>query len=119
MEQIIKGLTLAHGAEYEFEYSYGYRPLINDANVSKIVADTIVELFGEDNLFTIKPSMAADDFSAYLNCAPGTYFNIGAGNVKDGIVYPHHHPQFDIDERSLAIGMKVFIASTFKLLELE
>ncbi|BBI36323.1 amidohydrolase [Cohnella abietis] len=116
MEQIIAGITQAHGAEYEFKYIYGYRPLINDKEISQLVADTVVELFGAEALYTIKPSMSADDFSAYLNRAPGTYFNIGAGNQEQGIVYPHHHPKFTIDENSLRIGMQVFLASTVKLL---
>lgn len=60
--------------------------------------------------------MSADDFSAYLNRAPGTYFNIGAGNKEQGIVYPHHHPKFTIDEEPLRIGMKVFLAAALKLL---
>ncbi|MFC5403476.1 amidohydrolase [Cohnella soli] len=116
MERIIDGITQAHGAEYELRYVYGYRPLINHKEVTQIVADTIVELFGKEALYEIEPSMSADDFSAFLNEAPGTYFNIGAGNREQGIVYPHHHPKFTIDERSLLVGMKVFLAASLKLL---
>ncbi|MCQ6563267.1 amidohydrolase [Paenibacillus mendelii] len=116
MKQIIEGITQAHGATYEFRYDYGYRPLINHEAVTQIVAESVKELYGEDKLYTIKPSMSADDFSAYLHLAPGTYFNIGAGNKEKGITYPHHHPQFTIDEGSLLIGMKVFITAALKLL---
>jgi len=116
MERIVAGVTQAHGGSYELQYHYGYRPLINDKEVTAIVANAIVELFGPDALYEIQPSMSADDFSAFLSRAPGTYFNVGAGNKEQGIVYPHHHPKFDIDERSLLIGMKVFLASALKLL---
>ncbi|USB33163.1 amidohydrolase [Paenibacillus sp. YPG26] len=116
MKQIIEGITSAHGATFEFRYEYGYRPLINHESVTKTIAETIQELYGEEALYTIKPSMAADDFSAYLNSAPGTYFNIGAGRKEKGIIYPHHHPKFTIDEEALLIGMKVFISSALKLL---
>ena len=34
MERIVKGITEAHGAEYEFAYQEGYRPVINDARVT-------------------------------------------------------------------------------------
>ena len=119
MEQIIEGITQAHGATYEFRYDYGYRPLINNEAVSQTVAESIKELYGEEALYTIKPSMSADDFSAYLHLAPGTYFNIGAGNKEKGITYPHHHPQFTIDEASLLIGMKVFITAALKLLAIK
>ncbi|RAV08173.1 amidohydrolase [Paenibacillus contaminans] len=119
MEKIIEGITQAHGATYEFRYDYGYRPLINNEEVTRVVAESVRELYGEDALYTIKPSMSADDFSAYLHLAPGTYFNIGAGNKEKGIVHPHHHPQFTIDEGSLLIGMKVFITAALKLLEVK
>lgn len=26
---------------------------------------------------------------------------VGAGNVEAGIIHPHHHPKFDIDEKSM------------------
>lgn len=116
MEQIIAGITQAHGADYEFQYNYGYRPLINNEEITLTIAESIKELYGEEALYTIKPSMAADDFSAFLHLAPGTYFNIGAGNKEKGIIHPHHHPQFTIDEGSLLIGMKVFITAALKLL---
>lgn len=115
MKQIVEGITQAHGAEYELDYQYGYRPLINDPEFSQLVADTVVELFGSEALYTIQPSMAADDFSAFLSLAPGTYFNIGAGNKEQGIVFPHHHPRFTIDEDSLLIGVKTFVGVSQKL----
>jgi len=119
MEKIIKGITEAYDADYELTYNYGYRPLINEATVTALVAETITELLGPDALYTIRPSMSADDFSAFLSRAPGTYFNIGAGNKEQGIIYPHHHPKFTIDEEALRIGVKVFLAATVKLFNSE
>ena len=26
---------------------------------------------------------------------------VGAGNIEKGIHYPHHHPKFDLDEKSM------------------
>jgi len=116
MEQIIQGITAAHGASYELKYEFGYRPVINDEEVTRVVEETAIELFGHEALYRIQPSMSADDFSAFQHKAPGTYFNIGAGNRAQGIVYPHHHPKFTIDEGSLVIGVKMFVAVAAKLL---
>ena len=46
--------------------------------------------------------MGGDDFSAYLEHAPGCYAFVGAGGE-----FPHHHPRFVIDERALAIGTRL------------
>jgi amidohydrolase len=42
---------------------------------------------------------------------------VGAGNEEKGITFPHHHPQFTIDEDALPIGVKMFLNATFKLLD--
>jgi amidohydrolase len=117
MENLIKGITEAHGALYEFEYVYGYGPVINDRHVTKVIEETICEVFGSEALELRKPIMASDDFSAFQQEAPGTYFWVGAGNEEKGIIHPLHHPQFTIDEEALEIGVKMFIHSAIKLLE--
>ena len=32
---------------------------------------------------------------------------VGAGNEAKGIIYPQHHPKYDIDEAALAYGMEI------------
>ncbi|KNB70142.1 amidohydrolase [Brevibacillus reuszeri] len=49
----------------------------------------------------------------------GKYFNIGAGNQALGIVYPHHHPKFTIDEASLEVGVKMFVVTAAKMVGLK
>lgn len=110
MERIVKGITEAHGAEYEFAWQDGYRPVINDAEVTARVAAIARSLFGEERVVTLKPTMGGEDFSAFLEKAPGTFFYTGAGSVARGIVYPHHHPKFDIDETSLDMSLRLFVA---------
>ena len=60
--------------------------------------------------------MGGEDFSAYQQKAPGVFAFIGARNEQAGIVQPHHHPRFDIDERSLDIGLRYLTAATLDLL---
>ncbi|EPZ42206.1 M20 family metallopeptidase [Alicyclobacillus acidoterrestris] len=116
MEQIVKGVTEAHGATYEFRYEQGYRPVINDEAVTQRVRDALVEVFGEEVVIEGEPHMGGEDFSAYQSVTPGTFFNVGAGNVAKGIVYPHHHPKFTIDEDALPIGVEAFVSIALKTL---
>ena len=109
MERIIKGVTAAHGATYEFTYERGYRPVINDVEVTREMAAVVEAVCGLDVLVTLRPTMGGEDFSAFLQKAPGSFYFIGAGNAEKGIVHPHHHPKFDIDERALETGVKIFI----------
>lgn len=117
MERVIKGVTEAHGASYEFHYTYGNAPVINDNELTAKVKETLVEVFGADQVQPLIPTMGGEDFSSFLTKAPGTYFWVGAGNVSKGIVHPHHHPRFTIDEDSLVIGVKAFTNVALSLLK--
>jgi amidohydrolase len=117
MERIVRGITDAHGASYVFNYQFGYRPVINQEDVTRVIEETVLEVFGEEALDMMRPNMGGEDFSAYQQKAPGTYFYIGAGNSDKGITYPHHHSRFTVDEDALEIGVKMFVNATFKLLD--
>ena len=75
-----------------------------------------MEAFGADAVMDASPTMGSEDFSAYQARVPGSFFLIGAGNREQGIVYPHHHPGFTLDEEALPIGVHAFVSAVFKLL---
>lgn len=117
MERVIKGITEAHGATYDFKYEFGYRPVINDERVTEVLESTVVEVYGEEAIDRMKPNMGGEDFSAFQQKAEGTFFYIGAGNPQKGADYPHHHARFEIDEDSLEKGVNLFVYSAMKLLK--
>jgi amidohydrolase len=116
MERVVKGITEAHEASYEFKYEFGYRPVINDNEVTTVIEETVREVFGEEALDMMRPNMGGEDFSAFMEKAPGCYFYVGAGNEEKRITYPHHHELFTVDEDALEIGVKTFLHATFKFL---
>lgn len=116
MERIIAGITSAFGATYEFGYELGYRPVVNDPALTARLATVVEDTFGMDTLVDMRPSMGGEDFSAYQQRAPGVFAFVGARNEAAGIMYPHHHPRFQIDEASLAIGLRYLTAASLDLL---
>jgi len=119
MERIIGGVTAAHDASYSFEYQRGYRPVVNDEEVTRVVEETVREVFGERALEMMPPIMGGEDFSAYQRVVPGTFVFVGAGNEAKGITYPHHHPRFTVDEDALENGVKMHVNVAFGLLDKE
>ncbi|CEY35643.1 M20/M25/M40 family peptidase [Streptococcus pneumoniae] len=111
IERIVKHITESYGAKYTFSYEYGYRPVVNDYEATELIEQTALQLYGRDRVVRLQPTMAGEDFSAFLQKAPGTFFFIGAGNKEKGIIYPHHHPRFTIDEDALPIGVEVFVSA--------
>lgn len=117
MERVVKGVTEAHGATYELRYTSGYRPVVNEEEVTRAVEETARRVFGEDAVRRQRPTMGGEDFSAYQQKTPGTFVWVGAGNEEKGIVYPHHHPRFDVDEDALPIGVRLHLETALRLLE--
>ncbi|MEW9674333.1 M20 family metallopeptidase [Ammoniphilus sp. 3BR4] len=116
MEQIIKGITEAHGATYEFDYRYGYGSVVNDENVTKLMEETILERWGQNRLLHMPPLMGGEDFSAFSDKVPSCFLLVGARNEEKGIIYPHHHPRFTVDEDSLRDGVALFVHAVQKIL---
>ncbi|MDP9727139.1 M20 family metallopeptidase [Alicyclobacillus tolerans] len=110
MEQIVAGICSAHGATYSFHYEEGYHPVVNDEPLTDKIRAVLIEVFGDETVIEGEQHMGGEDFSAYQQSVPGTFFNVGAGNAEKGIIYPHHHPRFTIDEDSLPVGVKAFVS---------
>ncbi|HEX6024986.1 MAG TPA: amidohydrolase [Solirubrobacter sp.] len=108
IEEIGRGVCAAHGAEFELDYTFGYKPVVNDERATALVRDVV----GDALIDGFEPIMGGDDFSAYLAEAPGCYAFIGAGGE-----FPHHHPRFRIDERALEIGTRLHVQVALRALE--
>lgn len=116
IERIIKGVTEAHEADYEFNYTYGYSSVVNNENLTKIVESVISEEFGSQAIEYPEPIMGGEDFSAFSEKVPGCFVAIGAKNDDMNFNFPHHHPRFGIDEQSLENGLRLLINLPQKVL---
>ena len=103
LEALVRATARAFGCEAEFEYERGPAPVINDAAVCRRAA----ELAREQGLEVREnpPSMIAEDFSNYLDIAPGVMFRVGTGGGFD-----NHHPRFTADPAALAPAARFFAA---------
>jgi amidohydrolase len=109
MERILRGVTEAHGASYELDYTVGFDPVVNDPALAALVREVV----GPEQLTHVDPIMGGDDFSAYLGAVPGVYFFVGAGGSG---AFPHHHPRFTIDEAAFPVGIETMSRSALAFL---
>jgi amidohydrolase len=114
IEQLISGVCTMHGATYDLHYEKFYPPVINDEKMANFVREVALEVVTETDLQgnLVTPhcqTMGGEDMSFFLQEVPGCYFFLGSANVDRGLTFPHHHPQFNIDETALALGMEIFI----------
>lgn len=55
-------------------------------------------------------SLGGEDFSWYLEHAPGALARLGVRAPEDGTVRDLHQGRFDVDERAIGIGVELFAA---------
>ncbi len=107
MENVLKNITAAHGAAYEFEYENLTPSVYNNPELTAAMIPTLVRLLGEDGVREWKPQMVAEDFSAFARKVPGLYFFLGVKDPAAPPMAPLHSPTFNPDERSIAQGIRI------------
>ena len=107
MEDILRGICMATGAEYEFDYRDGCPPVANDPAMVEIVERAGAELFGEENVLAIEPTMGGEDFTYFSRVVPGVMFRLGVRDEKAGYISPLHRPTFNATSETLPAGAAI------------
>lgn len=106
LENLLVGITEAHGATYTYKYQDGCPVTYNHQQCVETVLSSAEDLVGKDNVeYPILPILGGEDFACYSQKIPACFVMVGAGNKQKGIVNMCHHPQFDIDEEAMIYGM--------------
>ena len=102
-ESIARGLR----GHADVKITCGPPPLVNDPGMTEKLKKAAVELLGEDSVAEVpEPTMGGEDMALFLERVPGTFF-FHPSAFGEGKDFPHHHPEFDIDENVLWVGTAV------------
>lgn len=107
MRQTLASVTSAYDAKFELSIDDSNPVTYNDPQLVEQTLPTIRRLVGEANLVSLKPYMPAEDFSYYQKVIPGFFYFLGVGNKAKGLAPAWHTAEFDVDEESLVVGVKV------------
>ncbi|MGE0007873.1 MAG: M20 family metallopeptidase [Parvibaculaceae bacterium] len=114
--EILKGVAQSHQADVELRIVRGEPPVVNDADLTRIVSDSAAASFGEAAVLEAPGWTAADDFGFYSEKRPSVYFRLGIRSEVEGSVYPLHHPKFRVDEAALPVGAGTLVAAARRFL---
>lgn len=108
LTNLVESIAASFGGRAYVHFTDGHSPVVNDENITRAIEESAVELLGVDSVHLLKePSMGADDFGAFAERVPSTYFRLGV-RPKEGPVYDLHHPKFQFDDSIIPIGVKLF-----------
>ena len=115
IENIVKQVCDTYGAKYQVNYRQGVPSVQNDSTLTQILQSSAEEAWGGDRVQILpEPSLGAEDFSVYLDKAPGSMFRLGVGFKDRNINHPLHHPKFEVDECAIITGVVTLAYAAYK-----
>jgi glycerol-3-phosphate acyltransferase PlsX len=108
MKQIAESTCAVFGAECKVEFLPSSKTLINSENAVARIRPVAEAVFGQENII---PSvfMMGEDFASFTEAVPGAFAFVGVGSEEKGLIWPHHHQKFDIDEDAMSKGVELFV----------
>ena len=104
------GIAAAYRAEARLTFEGdGCPAVVNHARETAFVRECATAELGPAALASGPPVMASDDMSLFLRARPGCYFRVGIAPARPGH-YPHHAPEFEMNEDGLPVGLRVALS---------
>ena len=88
----------------------------NDPALVEQMLPSLQKVAGAENVVLRKAVTGGEDFSYFQEIVPGFYFFLGGMTKGATEAFPHHTPDFFIDESGLLLGVKAFTQITFDYL---
>ncbi len=114
-EEMCRKIAESRNAELEFEYEYGYPPLVNPAEFTNFFKECAQDLLNNEDVIQLEePIMGGEDMAYYLREVPGTFFFLGGQKEVEGEFHGHHNSKFDIDENVFWKGTALFTKTAYE-----
>ena len=115
INETCRGIGAAYRCDVVAEITEGYSALVNTPEHALRVLDIAAQLYGKEHaLIKEAPSMGAEDFSYFLDRAPGAFFHVGCSSDSEHIGAPLHSRDFNPDERAMEYGIAMEAALVLK-----
>jgi amidohydrolase len=92
---------------YRLDYQRGAPPVVNDEEATAIFATAARTAIGDEAVLNAPQSMGGEDFSWYLEEIPGAMARLGVR--IPGTDLDIHAASFDVDERAIAVGVRILV----------
>ncbi|MBU0438454.1 M20 family metallopeptidase [Staphylococcus succinus] len=118
VQRLSKGLEAMFGVTCELDYQDDYPALYNDPQFTQFVVESLKNA-NTDALQSVEMCEAqppSEDFAYYAKAIPSSFIYAGAA-PENGDIHPHHHPKFNISEKSLRVAAEAVGISVLNYLK--
>lgn len=116
MKEMVSTIAKAYGGEATCEIKDATDITFNDPDLVAQMLPTLQRVAGEKNVVNAKAVTGAEDFSYFQREVPGFYFFLGGMTPGNTTPYPHHTPDFKIDDSGMQLGVKTITELTLDYL---
>tara|TARA_B110000503_G_C7132443_1_gene407374 strand:- start:653 stop:1936 length:1284 start_codon:yes stop_codon:yes gene_type:complete len=106
MTEMAADIAKAYGGSATIAWKNNTVVTYNDPQLTAQMVPTLETAAGVNNVETMKASTGGEDFSFYQEVIPGFYFFLGGMTPGNKTPYPHHTPDFKIDDAGMLLGVK-------------
>jgi carboxypeptidase Ss1 len=104
IKRISESVCETFGASCYVEFQDdAYPVLYNNPEVTGEVSKVLARIPGT-KVVEVEPVLGGEDFSRFLELAPGAFYFLGTYNENKGCIYPNHSSRFKVDEDVLKFG---------------
>ncbi|WP_179320165.1 amidohydrolase [Winogradskyella helgolandensis] len=116
MTEMVQTIAKAYGGEASITFQNFTSITFNDPDLTAQVLPSLQKAAGDSNVSIIKATTGGEDFSYFQEVVPGVYFFLGGMTPSTTESFPHHTPDFKIDDSSMLLGVKAFTQLTLDYL---
>ncbi len=118
MMEMVPAIAKAYGGEATVEIRDATDITYNDPALVEQMLPTMKRIAGDANTQTQKAVTGAEDFSYFQREVPGFFFFLGGMTPGTTESFPHHTPDFLIDDSGLLLGVKTLTEMSLDYLNL-
>jgi amidohydrolase len=116
MKALLDSVASAYDVKAELDYVRGVPPTVNEKTSVEMFRAAVVSVLGDDGVTGTPQSLGGEDFGWYLESIPGALARLGVAAPGMAGAYDLHRGTFDVDERCIAIGVRVMVATALTAL---
>ena len=106
MTEMASDIAKAYGGDATIDWQNNTIVTYNDPELTTKAISTLKRVAGTDKVLGMKAVTGGEDFSYFQEKIPGVYFFLGGMTPGNTMPYPHHTPDFQIDDAGMLLGVK-------------
>ncbi|MBT8255688.1 MAG: amidohydrolase, partial [Bacteroidia bacterium] len=106
MNEMAADIAKAYGGSATIEWQNNTVVTYNDPELTAQMVPSLEAVAGKENIHLMKATTGGEDFSYFQEVVPGFYFFLGGMTPGNTTPFPHHTPDFKIDDSGMLLGVK-------------